>query len=105
MGAPNFKGDMLLAWRKLVDAHGDELAEAMAETGCGISDWGEAPLKKVPAPFDAVHPNADLLRRRSLILDAPLRECWRMEGGLLTAIIARCETLLPVWRLFDEHLR
>jgi uncharacterized protein (TIGR02453 family) len=105
MGSPGFKGEGLLAWRKLIDAHGNELAEAIADTGCGLSDWGEAPLKKVPAPYDASHRQADLLKRRSLILDAPLGEAWRTEDGLLTAIIARCEKLLPVWRLLDEHLR
>jgi uncharacterized protein (TIGR02453 family) len=105
MGTPSFKGEGLLAWRKLVDAQGDELTEAIADTGCGLSDWGEASLKKVPAPYDADHPHADLIRRRSLILDAPLGDDWRSNGGLLTAIIARCETLLPVWRLLDEHLR
>jgi uncharacterized protein (TIGR02453 family) len=105
MGNPSFKGDALLVWRKLVDAHGDELAEAIADSGCGLSDWGEAPLKKVPAPYDAHHPQADLLRRRSLILDAPLGEDWRANGGLLTAIIARSQKLLPVWRVLDEHLR
>lgn len=105
MGAPSFKGDALLAWRRFVDAHGDELAEAIAVAGCGFSEWGEPPLKKVPSPYDAAHPHADLLKRRSLILDAPLGEGWRGEGGLLTAILARCETLMPVWRLLDEHLR
>jgi uncharacterized protein (TIGR02453 family) len=105
MGTPSFKGEGLLAWRKLVDAHGEELDEAIADTGYGLSDWGEAPLKKVPAPYDADHPHADLIRRRSLILDAPLGEDWRTNGGLLTAIVARSQKLLPVWRVLDEHLR
>ena len=106
MGVPKFEGDAMTAWRELVDLHGDELAEAVAQSGAGFSDWGEAPLKKVPAPHGAAHRNADLLKRRSLILDAPLVEAWQAEGQALSrAITARCAGLLPVWRLLNTHLR
>ena len=106
MGIARFEGDAMTAWRELVDLHGDELAEAVAQSGAGFSDWGEAPLKKVPAPHGAAHRNADLLKRRSLILDAPLGEAWQAEGQALSrAITARCAGLLPVWRLLNTHLR
>lgn len=106
MGVPGFKGEALLAWRRLVDLHGDDLDAAIKQTGAGFSEWGEGPLKKVPAPYDAAHPYADLLKRRSLILDAPLGEAWRASKlGLARAIAERCAGLLPVWRLLHAHLR
>ncbi len=106
MGVPRFEGDALTAWRDLVDLHGDELAEAIVQSGAGFSDWGEAPLKRMPAPYGAAHPHADLLKRRSLILDAPLGDAWQAEGQALSrAITARCAALLPVWRMLNTHLR
>lgn len=105
MGVARFHGDALVAWRELVDLHGGDLAEAIAQTGAGFSEWGEAPLKKVPAPYPAAHPHADLLRRRSLILDAPLGPGWNSKGQPLPrAIMSRCASLLPVWRILDTHL-
>lgn len=106
MGIPALKGDALAAYRCMVDAHGDALTQAIDRTGCDPSSWGEAPLKKVPAPYRADHPHGALLQRRSLILDAPLGEGWRTpNGGLLRAIADRCATLLPVWRLLHAGLR
>jgi uncharacterized protein (TIGR02453 family) len=104
MGLPMLKGEPLMAWRNAVDGDGDTLAGALRASGCGLSVWGEPPLKKVPPPYAADHPHADLLRRRSLILDAPLADDWRTKG-LLAAITDRCTTMLPVWRLLDDHLR
>jgi uncharacterized protein (TIGR02453 family) len=103
MGLPALKGEPLMAWRRLVDTDGDALAEALRDCGCGFSDWGEPPLKQVPQPHPADHPQADLLRRRSLILNAPLGEGWRAKG-LLAAITERCAAMLPIWRMLDEHL-
>lgn len=104
MGFPGLKGEALTAWRRLVNTEGDALAEALRQSGCGLSNWGEPPLKKVPPPWPADHLQADLLRQRSLILNAPLGEEWRAKG-LLATITVRCATMLPVWRLLDEHLR
>ncbi|OYW61744.1 MAG: hypothetical protein B7Z31_02325 [Rhodobacterales bacterium 12-65-15] len=98
MGLPVLKGDALTAWRRLVDTGGDDLASTIRDTGFGLSAWGEPPLKKVPPPYPADHPQADLLRQRSFILDAALGEAWR-AGGLLAAITDRCARLLPVWRV------
>lgn len=104
MGVATFKGEALTAYRKMIDEDGDALVEAITSTGFRLSDWGEAALKKVPVPYDAAHPHAAWLKRRSLILDAPLGESWRAEGtGLLSAITAQCLTMLPVWRLLDAH--
>jgi hypothetical protein len=92
-----------MAWRKLVDADGDALAEALRDRGCGFSDWGEPAMKKVPPPYPANHMQADLLRRRSVILNAPLGDGWRAQG-LLAAITEHCAAMLPVWRMLDEQL-
>ena len=78
----------------------------VGQTRASLSDWGEGPLKKVPAPYGAAHPHADLLKCRSLILDAPLGEAWQAKGQALPgAIMARCAGMLPVWRLLNAHLR
>jgi uncharacterized protein (TIGR02453 family) len=106
MGIPALKGGALAAYRDMVDAHGDALTEAIERTGCDYSGWGEEPLKKVPTPYTTDHSHAEMLKRRSLILDAPLGEEWRREdGGLVLAITNRCATLLPVWRLLEAHMR
>jgi uncharacterized protein (TIGR02453 family) len=104
MGVPGLKGETLIAWRALVDAEGDTLAEALRDSGCGLSEWGEPSLKKVPTPYPADHAQADLLRLRSLILNAPLGDDWHAKG-LLAAISDRCAAMLPVWRLLDAQLR
>ncbi|WP_127110754.1 DUF2461 domain-containing protein [Pararhodobacter zhoushanensis] len=66
-GAFAFPPALLSRWRAAVDGPaGSELAErldAMRAKGLRIS----APeLKRTPAPFDADHPNAQLLRHKSL---------------------------------------
>jgi uncharacterized protein (TIGR02453 family) len=105
MGVPFLQGEALARYRKMVDSVGDELQEALSEVGLGFSSWGEEPLKKVPPPFAADHPHGALLRRRSLILDAPLGDGWRGgEQGLLGAIEAEARRMLLVWSFLHEHL-
>jgi uncharacterized protein (TIGR02453 family) len=106
MGSPFLKAEGLAAYRKLVDEAGDALQDALDDAGVGFSHWGEQPLKRVPAPFDAAHPHAELLKRRSFVLDAPLGEKWRDNGqGLLGVLRGQCQRLLPVWSLLGAHLR
>jgi uncharacterized protein (TIGR02453 family) len=105
MGCPFMKGDALARYRRLVDSSGDELQDALDEAGVGFSHWGEPALKRVPAPYDADHAHAELLKRRSLVLDAPLGQEWRSNGdGLLTVLRTRCQTMKPVWDILNEHL-
>ncbi len=105
MGLHGLDGDGLARVRSVVDRHGDELSQAIAETGFGFSAWGDAPLKKVPAPYAADNPHGDLLKRRNLILDAPLGTDWRHDGGsLLTALRAQALQMLPVWKLLQARL-
>lgn len=71
------------------------IAAARAQGG-DLADWGEAPLKRVPKPWDDTHPAAELLRRKSLILTLPL-EGADLSHGLPTVLLAAAERLLPFW--------
>ncbi len=107
MGVMGLKGENLTRYRAFVDSWGDGLQDALdgaaQAVGAEISDWGPEPLKKVPKPYDAAHPHADLLKRKALAVSAPIGEDWR-EAGVLKASLARVEGVLPVWRMFHQHL-
>ena len=75
------------------------VAQARARGG-DLADWGEAPLKRVPKPWDEGHPAADLLRRKSLILSLPLDRA-DLSRGVVPVLNAAAETLLPFWSCFD----
>lgn len=66
-GAFMFPPALLSRWRSVVDGPaGSDLAErldTMRARGLRVS---EPELKRTPAPFDADHPNAQLLRHKSL---------------------------------------
>ncbi|MCH2165324.1 MAG: TIGR02453 family protein [Marinovum sp.] len=66
MGWMRFEGAHLAAWREGIGApEGAEIQGAMSNLKPRI----DAPeLKRVPAPFDADHPRADLLRRKSFVV-------------------------------------
>lgn len=101
------KGAALTRYRALVDSRGTALSDAIAAAAAGvgarISNWGPAPLKRVPKPFDPDHPQGDLLRRKALALDADLPADWRAAG--LTASVDRvAAALLPVWRILDQGM-
>ena len=105
MGIMAMQGDALQRYREFVDADGDTLAEALAEaetsTGARLSEWGPAPLKRVPKPFEADHPHADLLRRKALAVSASLPERWR-DDGLVPTIMVQVRGLVPLWRVLDS---
>ncbi len=104
-GMPVLKGAALTRFRAFIDVWGDQLVDAVDKTGMTYSNWGAAPLKRVPKPYDPDHPHADLLRKKGLILGAPLGQDWReAEGGLVTAVRAKFEGTEPLRRLFDEKL-
>lgn len=107
-GVPNLSGEALIRYRAFVDAEGDALSAAMAEAGrsvgATVSDWGTAPLKRVPKPYPPDHPHAALLKRKSLVLQAPPAGDWQTEG-LLPATMATARALLPVWRLLEQSPR
>ncbi len=103
-GVMGLSGPALARYRAFVDRQGDALAAAIAAAeravGAEVSDWGPEPLKRVPKPYGQDHPHADLMKRKALALSAPLGEGWR-KSGLVPAINARVDALMPVWRLLD----
>ncbi len=105
-GTPGLDREALARYRAMVDRWGDAMAAAIAETGASFSDMGEAPLKRVPKPYDPDHPHGDLLRRRSLALGGPLPDGWRTHGdGLVAALSDGVERLMPWRRFLVERLR
>ena len=85
-------------WGGLVE---NALEEVRGE-GAEFTDFGPNPLKRVPKPYPPDHPHAQLLRRKSLIVAAPLTG-WR-ETGLVRAATDKAAALAPLTRLFAERL-
>ncbi len=106
-GVMGLKGERLTTYRAFIDREGDALTDAMADAaakaGTTLSEWGDAPLKRIPKPYAENHPHADLLKRKNLILQAPPARNWKTEG-LIGATLESAEALLPVWKLMDKHL-
>ncbi|MEO1676645.1 MAG: DUF2461 domain-containing protein [Pseudomonadota bacterium] len=107
-GVPGLKGADLTQFRAAIDRDGAALQASLTEAGrtCGaeLSGWGAEPLKRVPKPYDEGHPSAELLKRKSLVLHADLPQDWA-KAGLIAALRARAEAMLPVWRWLDEAMR
>lgn len=104
-GVPSLQGPALTRFRAFVDSWGDQLAEAVEQTGFHWSDWGAAPLKRVPKPYDAGHPHAEMLKKKALLLGSPLGQDWRKaEGGLTRAVRAKFEAAAPVRDLLNAKL-
>lgn len=105
LGLPSLKGDALNRFRAFIDAWGDTLVAAVGETRMEWSDWGANPLKRVPKPYGAEHSHAELLKRKSFLLRAPLGQEWRQnEGGLVKTVRDRFEAAAPVRDLLNERL-
>ncbi len=100
LGIMGLKGPALTQYRAFVDKQGDALQAALdqagAAAGARISDWGPAPLKRVPKPYDPDHPHADLITRKALAISAEMPDDWD-KTGLVAAVNARAAQLLPVW--------
>lgn len=65
-GWMHFAGPQLAAWREGIGApEGAEVQAALRELKPRL---GEPELKRVPAPYDADHPRAELLKRKSFVL-------------------------------------
>lgn len=95
----------LARFRAFIDRCGDALVETISEAGMSPSDWGPAPLKRVPAPYGADHPQGHLLRRKGLVIARPLGEGWRgSEAGLLGAVRSAFEATRPFAALLAREL-
>jgi len=104
MGVMAPGGEALSRYRSFVDARGDEIADAMAQaSGAHLSDWGAAPLKRVPNPYDPEHPHGALLKRKTLILEAAFPDDWR-QAGLVVSATRVMENLMPLWRVLQDGM-
>ncbi len=86
-GVMGLQGAALTRYRAFIDNWGDQLDEVVEATGLTPSDWGPAPLKRVPAPYDKDHPHAEHLKRKSLIINGPLDPSWRSHKFGLTGAV------------------
>lgn len=107
LGVMSLSGDALTRYRAFIDTWGDDTRAALehiAENAEGsLSDFGAPPLKRVPKPYDANHPHADLLKRKGLVVTAPMPQDWA-ETGLVAAVNRRIDDLMPLWTLLHDHL-
>jgi uncharacterized protein (TIGR02453 family) len=105
MGVMGLEKDTLTRFRQMVDKKGDDLTDAMAtaeaKANVTLSDWGPEPLKRVPKPYDADHPHAELLKRKAFAVHAPLPEDWQARG-LIPSLNALVPAMLPIWRMLDR---
>lgn len=95
-GMMGFDKDLLEDWRKMVDLDGDRIGGIVADLQAkGFQHWGEPALKRVPKPWDPDHPLGDLLRRKSLVMTAPLT----ITGSLDDSLMAAFETANPLTKM------
>lgn len=103
MGLMGLNGPSLNAFRALVDADGAELEAAMTGSGrLHLSDYGPAPLKRVPKPYPPDHPQAALLKRKAFALHVPLPEDWRAQG-LIKASCNAAQELMPAYNILSRN--
>jgi uncharacterized protein (TIGR02453 family) len=70
----------------------------------GLEPWLD-PLQRMPKPWPADHPRADLLRARSVTLHhAHQRGPYLLTGELLDRLVAGWRALVPLNRWVDERL-
>lgn len=95
-GMMGFEKDLLDDWRKMVDLDGDRIGGLVAGLQSdGFAHWQQPELKRVPKPWTADHPLADLLRRKSLVMSAPLPADMPLKEAL-TTIFARATPLIKM---------
>jgi uncharacterized protein (TIGR02453 family) len=106
-GLHQLAGESLNTYRAAVDRDGDALQDvlnAASDQGLRTIDWDNPFLKRVPKPYEADHPHADLLRRKELILGAAL-DAAVLKGGLLPALNRTVKDLLPFWQWCNTAMR
>jgi uncharacterized protein (TIGR02453 family) len=84
-------------------AAGQALARILRRaSGQGMEPWLD-PLQRMPKPWPADHPRADLLRARSLTLQRQHgRGPWLLTGELLDRVVADWRALVPLNRWLDR---
>lgn len=91
-GLMGFDKAQLITWRAAIDSpQGTELAKTMAAIPARID---EPELKRVPAPYDKTHPNAALLRRKSMTMWIDIADdC--AANGLVPALKGAFQMIRP----------
>jgi uncharacterized protein (TIGR02453 family) len=82
---------------------GEELARILRRaTGRGMEAWLD-PLQRMPKPYPADHPRAELLRARSLTLGRRReRGPWLLTGELLDRLVEDWRALVPLNRWLER---
>ena len=99
LGLMGLQGDALNKYRAFVDRHGADLQKAISAAGAQISDWGPAPLKRVPKPFEQDHPQSELLKRKALAVSVDMPKDWEQQG-LVKAVNGQVADLLPIYEIW-----
>lgn len=104
-GIMGLKGETLTRFRAFIDGWGDALTEAIEASGMTWSDWGPAPLKRVPAPYDKDHPHGEMLKKKGMVISTSMPDAWRTaDGGLVSAIRNQFEKTQPLATLLNARL-
>lgn len=114
-GAPHLDATQLARYRAAVaGAPGEALAELVADlrrsgttvgtlAGEGLTE--EPDLKRVPKPWDAEHPRADLLRFKKLVAARPWeRPTWIGTRRALTEVTKLWDRAEPLASWLDAHV-
>lgn len=102
-GVMGFDKTQLLTWRASVDsAQGSAIATALESLAQQGFTGGDPELKRVPSAYDKDHPQAELLRRKSLTLwrDLPASD-WSQP---LAALNSGFADLMPLRALLIDSL-
>lgn len=102
-GIMGLKGEDLNRYRAFVDNWGGLFNDAIKATGMTPSDWGDAPLKRVPAPYDQDHPHAELLKQKKIVLGRPITNDWRKDG-IYKAVKRAFKDIAPLRDVLAEKL-
>jgi uncharacterized protein (TIGR02453 family) len=101
-GIMGLKGEDLTRYRAFVDKWGGHLEDAIEATGMTASDYGDAPLKRVPSPYAQDHPYAELLKQKKIVLGRPAAN-WR-EDGIYKTVKSAFNDLEPLRVVLSKHL-
>ena len=103
-----FEPDQLARWRKLVgaDKTGAPLAALIAKLRKqDLTIDAHEVLQRVPKPFDAEHPRAELLRHKGLVVGFPaIPKGMIHEPSFARWLIARAKTAAPLVTWLAKHL-
>ncbi len=100
VGVMEFDKPVLDDWRRMVDLDRDRIGRIIEDVKkAGFNLW-EPALKRVPTPYPAEHPLADLLRSKGLILKKELGD----GGDPAAQIESGAEAALPLMRILDSIL-